>query len=190
VQDKMRSYNEASDMYNLFVSEGSEHDTGWLSRGRTWQRSRLRAQIGRSTHSFELDFKLERPLLWCLLTVVGTWRFTLMFSAGGAGPPNLAAIYDASGSGGCSMGACRRGYGRWDFYANASGLERLWRWSGLSLSWTWMSAASCRLLLCRRCLFACKLTPHTVEPACSPLPHFGIILRSYVSSLWLAVLSR
>jgi hypothetical protein len=78
-------------------------------------------------------FELERPLMWCLLIVARTWLFILMFSAGGAGPPNLAAIHGASGSGGCGMGACRRGYGRWDFYANASGLQGLWRWSGLSL---------------------------------------------------------
>ena len=77
-------------------------------------------------------FELERPLLWCWLIVVGTWLFILTFSAGGAGPPNLAAIHSASGSGGCGMGACRRGYGRWDFYANASSLRGLWRWSGLS----------------------------------------------------------
>jgi hypothetical protein len=72
--------------------------------------------------------------VWCLLIVVGTWLFILMFPTGGAGPPNLAEIHGASGSGGCGMGACRRGYGRWDFYANASGLKRFWRWSGLSLS--------------------------------------------------------
>lgn len=73
---------------------------------------------------FGLDFELGRPLMWCWLIVIGTWLLILMFSAGGAGPPNLAEIHGASGSGGCDMGACRRGYGRWDFYASASRLKR------------------------------------------------------------------
>lgn len=64
---------------------------------------------------------LSLVMLWLML--VRTCGLCIDFTDRWSWATEFAAIHGASGLGGCDMGACRRGYGRWDFYANPSRLN-------------------------------------------------------------------